>query len=317
METEDPPGEQLWITVTEEDVGLRLDKILANRFQEVRSRTYFERLIADGNVTLNNAPVKKRIKPNAGDEVAVTFVLSPEVQLDAEPIPLDILFEDAHLLVVNKPSGMVVHPAPGNWTGTFVNALLYHCKTLEPSGEAFRPGIVHRLDKETSGVLVAAKTSLAHQRLVHLFASRQVHKEYLAICVGNPGEGTVDAAIGRHPRHRKLMAVVTEGGRDAITKYRTLAISEDLSLVHIELITGRTHQARVHMRHRGTPVLGDPTYGSAGANQRYKRTRQMLHAQQIRFIHPITGEQLTLVAPLPADMQALVEMLKGTTSCSG
>jgi 23S rRNA pseudouridine1911/1915/1917 synthase len=303
---EDSPGERLWLTVTEEEAGQRLDTLLANRFQNIHSRTYFEQLIADGNVLLNGAPVKKRIKPRVDDEIEVTFVLSPELRLDPEPTPLDILFEDAHVLVVNKPPGMVVHPAPGNWSGTFVNALLYHCQALEASGESFRPGIVHRLDKETSGVLIAAKTVLAHQRLVHAFSQRRVRKEYLAICVGNPGEGVVAAAIGRHPQQRKLMAVVTEGGRHAETRYRTLAVSEDLSLVRLELITGRTHQARVHMRHRGTPVLGDPSYGSERANQRYKLERQMLHAERVELAHPMTGTPMTWVAPLPADMKTLV-----------
>lgn len=305
MDTEDLCSEQL--TITEAEAGQRLDKILSNRFQSY-SRTYLQELIASGHVTLNGASVKKRIQLRAGDEVEMRFSLSPEIgmSLIPEPIPFEILFEDDDLIVVNKPPGLVVHPAAGNWSGTFVNGLLHHCRSLEPCGEPFRPGIVHRLDKDTSGVLIAAKTSMAHQRLVHLFASRQVHKEYLAICGGNPGEGVIDAPIGRHPHQRKLMAVVPEGGRIAKTRYQTVAVHGELSLVQMTLITGRTHQARVHMRHRGTPILGDPVYGSGGLNERYERHRQMLHAQQLQLVHPMTGALFTWKAPLPPDMQELV-----------
>lgn len=310
MEPDDALGETVWLTISPEEAGERLDRILAHRYREVRSRTYFQHLIEEGNVLLNGVPEKKRSKPKAGDEVEVTFLLAPELDLKPEPIPLDILYEDEHILAINKPPGMVVHPAPGNWTGTFVNALLSHCASLELSGAPLRPGIVHRLDKDTSGLLLAAKTALAHQRLVALFASRQVHKEYLAICVGNLGDGEVHAPIGRHPRQRKVMAVRPEGGgRDALTRYRTLATKGDLSLVRIELITGRTHQARVHMRYRGAAVLGDATYGSASANSRFGVTRQMLHAERIHLTHPMTGALLQLQAPLPADMQVLVDQI--------
>lgn len=309
IDNEDAVEEQVWFTVSDDEAGHRIDKILAKRFEDLHSRSYLQRLIADGNVVINQSPVKKRIQPVAGDEIGVTFVLSEELTLTPENIPLTILYEDEHLLVINKPAGMVVHPAPGHWTGTFVNALMHHCQGLEASGGPLRPGIVHRLDKDTTGVLIAAKTALTHQKLVHLFATRQVYKEYVAICVGSPGDGVVDAPIGRHPRQRKQMAVLPEGGRAAITKYWTLAVHEDLSFVRIELTTGRTHQARVHMRHRGMPVLGDPIYGSASSNLRHKRERQMLHAQQLRLTHPITGASLSVTAPLPPDMANLVDRL--------
>lgn len=298
--------ETVVFSIVEAEAGERLDKILTQRYKEIRSRTYFQQLLADGHVLLNGQPVKKRVQPKVGDEVEVTFVLTPEIDLTPEPMVFDILYEDDHVLAINKPAGMVVHPAPGNWSGTFVNGLLYHCKGLESSGEASRPGIVHRLDKDTTGVLLAAKTVLAHQRLVEQFSGRTVHKEYLAICVGNPGEGEIRTQIGRDPRHRKMMAVLEEGGRLAVTRCKTLAVTEDRSLVRIELITGRTHQARVHMRYRGAPVLGDPIYGSPSANKRYSVQRQMLHAESMQFTHPMTGAPIKLLAPLPADMRMIV-----------
>ena len=293
------------IIISPEESGIRLDKILAARYQNVQSRTYFQHLIKQEAVLLNGLPVKKRMQPKEGDEVEVCFLATPELELAAEPIPLDIVFEDDYLLVVNKPAGMVVHPAPGNWSGTFVNALLYHCKSLQPADDSLRPGIVHRLDKDTSGLLLAAKTPLVQQRLIRMFADREIEKHYVAICVGNPGKATIDQPVGRHPVHRKKMAV-HEKGRRAITSFQTQAFDGKLSLVNIRIETGRTHQIRVHMLFHGTPVLGDSTYGNAQANTRYKADRQMLHAQKLRFNHPITGEQLEFIAPLPADMMGKV-----------
>lgn len=313
------------IVITEEEAGERLDKILARRFSDVRSRTYFQDLIQDHCVLLNGSPVKKRAQPKVGDEVEIAFRAAPELELAAEAIPLEILFEDEAILAINKPAGMVVHPAVGNWTGTFVNALLYHCQhldmkpcdSLRPENlspenlrpQDLRPGIVHRLDKETSGVLLAAKTSLAQQRMIALFASRSVYKEYLAICVGNPGTCEIEAPIGRHPVHRKLMAVV-ENGRAAISRCRTLAFDGQLSVVSLILVTGRTHQIRVHMKHRGTPVLGDPLYGNKAANQRHGKERQMLHAWRVRFAHPLTGAQLELEAPPPPEIAELMQKIQ-------
>lgn len=297
------------IVISEEEAGERLDKILARRYSDVRSRTYFQDLIEDHCVLLNGEPVKKRVQPKVGDEVEIAFRIAPELDLKAEAIPLEILYEDACLLAVNKPAGMVVHPAVGNWSGTFVNALLHHCQQLEVQDNV-RPGIVHRLDKETSGVLLAAKTTSAQQRLIALFASRSVYKEYLAVCVGNPGTCEIDAPIGRHPVHRKLMTVLQEGGRPALSRCQTLAFDGQLSLVSIVLVTGRTHQIRVHMKHRGTPVLGDPLYGSSAANQKYGKERQMLHAWRVRFAHPMTVETIELEAPLPPDMADLCDKIK-------
>lgn len=291
------------IIITEDEAGERLDKILAQRFDTIKSRTYFQMLIEEQKVLLNNCAVKKRIKPQTGDEVQIHFILTPEIGLSPEPIPLDILYEDDDILVINKPAGMVVHPGTGNWTGTFVNALLYHCKHLCEglSSSNLRPGIVHRLDKDTSGLLIAAKTTLAQQRLISMFANRQIHKEYLAICIGNPGDIEINAPIGRHPVNRKLMAVLPEG-RPALSFCKTLAYDNKFSIVRIILATGRTHQIRVHLKHIGTPVLGDASYGSVQMNAKQAVTRQMLHAQRLRFNHPINDKLVELEAPVPLDM---------------
>ncbi len=248
------PEEQESLIITAEEGGERLDKILAGRFRDIKSRTYFQYLIEEGRVWVNGESVKKREKLAEGDEVLIHFILTPEIGLCPEPIPLDIVYEDDALLAINKPAGMVVHPAVGNWTGTFVNALLHHCQGLEQS-EDLRPGIVHRLDKETTGLLIAAKTPLVQQRLIEQFSTRQVYKEYLAICLGNPGKQEIQAPIGRHPVNRKLMAVVPNG-RPAISRCETVAHRGTLSLVKIVLLTGRTHQIRVHLKHVGMAVLG-------------------------------------------------------------
>ncbi len=301
--------------ISEHEEGERLDKILANRLSEVGSRTYFQYLIDEGKVRLNGAPIKKRSKPKCGDEIEIEYVLTPELTLQPEDIPLNIIYEDESILVINKDSGMVVHPAAGHWSGTFVNALLFHCSkemdSLQKVGaSALRPGIVHRLDKDTSGLLLAAKTMQAQQRLVEMFSGRRVYKEYLAICVGNAGTGTIDAPIGRHPIKRKQMAVV-EGGRSALTHYRGLAFDGKISLVSIDLATGRTHQIRVHMKHHGTPILGDALYGVASFNTKYGAERQMLHAYQLRFEHPITGQAMEFKADIPMDMRRQLKPLEG------
>ena len=300
------------IFINEEEEGIRLDKVLAHRFHGVQSRTYFQFLIEEGRILLNGVPTKKRVKPVNGDEVEIHYILTPEIDLTPEPIPLQIIYEDSDLLVINKPSGMVVHPAPGHWTGTFVNALLYHCKEeLEnnPSNSSLRPGIVHRLDKETTGLLVAAKTSLAHQKLIEMFANREVHKEYLAVCVGNPGNVEINMAIARHPVHRKQMTTVKEGGRKALSICETLAHNHELSLVNVILATGRTHQIRVHMKHQGTPVLGDSTYGFEQANKKHGVSRQLLHAHLLRFNHPISRISLEFKAEVPEDMTKFIKKL--------
>lgn len=293
--------------ISEQEAGERLDKILAARFAKVASRTYFHYLIEENKVLLNGAPVKKRIKPKEGDEVEIEFLLTPELTISPENIPMDIIYEDEAILAVNKPPGMVIHPAPGNWSSTFVNALLFHCQNLP--GPPLRPGIVHRLDKDTSGVLIAAKTALAQQRLIEMFANRQIYKEYLAICLGNPGNCEIKTLIGRHPVNRKLMTVLEKGGREAITTCKTLSFDGKLSLVQAVIATGRTHQIRVHMKHRGTPILGDDLYGNHQANQKYGTERQMLHARLLRFKHPISRNDIELSAEIPYDMKTIIEKL--------
>lgn len=293
------------LSITEEEAHLRLDKLLSLRFPH-HSRTYFQYLIDKGCVLVNGSPVKKREKVDPSDEIDVCFELTLELSLTPEEIPLDILYEDDYLLAINKPAGMVVHPAPGHPTGTFVNALLHHCKSLKIDN--LRPGIVHRLDKETSGVLIAAKTSEAHAALVSLFSSRQIEKIYLAVTVGNPGDVRIDAPIKRHPVRRQEM-IVMENGKEAISECRVLSTNGKLSLVEVRLITGRTHQIRVHLKSRGTPVLGDSVYGSPSSNTHYGTTRQLLHAYRVRFRHPFSETLLELEAPLPTEIETVIKKI--------
>ncbi|MBS0621911.1 MAG: RluA family pseudouridine synthase [Verrucomicrobia bacterium] len=275
--------------ITSFDEDLRLDKLLARRYPG-QSRVYFQSLIDQGLILLNGKPPKKRDRPLLGDEVQITFASAPEIALEAENIPLHLLYEDESLIAIDKPSGLVVHPGAGNWSGTFVNALLHHCKSLPEGG--VRPGIVHRLDKETSGVLIAAKTKEAQFALSQAFAERKVYKEYLAITVGSPGNVTIDAPIGRSPNDRKKMTV-TEKGKRAVTHLHVLKRNEKYALVQAIIETGRTHQIRVHLQHHRTPILGDKLYGTSAAD------RLMLHAQRLKFTHPITGQPLEILAPPP------------------
>ena len=289
------------IIISKEQENIRLDAMLATHYKE-HSRSYFQYLIDQGAVLVNGSPVKKRTKPKADDEIEVCFLLTPEIDLTPEDIPLDILFEDEHLLAINKPAGMVVHPAPGHPSKTFVNALLYHCSTLPHESGDLRPGIVHRLDKETTGILLAAKTTQAHQRLVSLFSQRAIKKRYVALCMGNPGDRLINAPIARHRIRRKEMCVDSERGKEALTRVQVLAHTGNFSLVEVDLMTGRTHQIRVHMKHIGSPILGDPTYGPAALNKKLGLARQLLHAQHLFFKHPLTNKPLELSAPLPKEM---------------
>lgn len=296
------------LAVQEDEVGERIDKVLAQRFQTAKSRSYFQFLIEEQRVLVNGSPVKKRYCLQPEDEILIHFILTPEMGLTPELIPLNILYEDEDLIVVNKPAGMVVHPAPGHWNGTFANALLGHCKNLSSSFQgSIRPGIVHRLDKDTSGLLIGAKSALAHQRLIEIFSGRQIEKEYLTICIGNPGRQEIRAPIGRHPVHRKLMAVVPEKGRDALTFCETISHQQPFSLVRIRLATGRTHQIRVHFKHIGCPILGDNTYGSSQTNLKYGVKRQFLHASSLRFLHPITNKPLEFKAMLAEDLSSFIQ----------
>jgi 23S rRNA pseudouridine1911/1915/1917 synthase len=292
-------------TVSPQEAHERLDKLLSLHFPEY-SRTYFQFLIERGCILVDGRILKKRETPKEGDRIEVDFVLPPEISLQPQNIPLDILYEDEHLIAINKPAFMVVHPAAGHPKDTFVNALLYHCRQLE-IGDSLRPGIVHRLDKDTSGILLAAKTAFTHAKLVELFSNRKIQKHYIAVCVGTPKEGLIDAAIKRHPVKRKEMAINVTEGKEAKSICHVLGKDDSLSLVEIQLLTGRTHQIRVHLKHLGTPILGDAVYGSWSANKKFKPPRQLLHAQHLHFIHPITQEVLNLSAPIPNDLASYIK----------
>lgn len=288
----------------------RLDKYLAAKFDQKYSRTYFQHLIENNLVLVNGKPVKKRIAVSAGDEIEIQFSYNQEITLIPEEIPLDILFEDESIIAINKPKGFVVHPAPGHWTHTFANALLYHCKTLEGS-DSLRPGIVHRLDKDTTGVLIAAKNLQTQQKLTEAFANRQVYKEYLAICFGNPKHATVEAPIGRHPKLRQKMAILPTG-RKALSFVETLHSENGLSLVKIIIATGRTHQVRLHLNYLNAPVLGDTVYGNSSANLKFKTDRPYLHASSLKIVHPHKKQELIFEAPIPPDMKLIIaKHLKG------
>jgi len=281
------------------DEPKRLDKLLAERFTDY-SRSYFQYLIEIGSITRNGKGVKKREIPAVGDEIQILFSVPPEMKLIPEDIPLDILYEDEAVICINKPVGMVVHPAPGHPTGTFVNALLYHCKSLPL--QDLRPGIVHRLDKDTSGVLLAAKTLDAHRKLIEAFSSRKIDKEYLTITVGKPAKESIDAPIGRHPVKRKEMTTI-ETGRHALTHFEVIDSREGFSFVRVKPVTGRTHQIRVHLKAQNTPVLGDPIYGPEKLSRKLGARRTLLHAHRLSFPHPSTGERVEITAPPPEDFQ--------------
>jgi len=301
--------EHEFLFITAEEEGIRIDRLLADRFPN-HSRTYFQHLLDIGCVLLNGEPVKKRVMPEEGDEIEICFQATPEASLEPENIPLEILYEDEYILAVNKPAGLVVHPAPGHWTGTFVNALLYHCKDIAPGTDPLRPGIVHRLDKDTTGVLLAAKTRQAHQKLIELFSTRKMDKLYLAICHGRPCNTIINAPIGRHPVHRKEMTALPDG-REAITEIQIAACNDKASLVLAKPRTGRTHQIRVHLKHMGCPIIGDALYGKGDQHH-----RQLLHAYRLTFEHPITGSILRLVAPIPEDMKLWLQKLCGPSLCA-
>lgn len=291
--------------VSKEAEGERLDKLLCNHYPTY-SRSYFQYLIDRNAILVNGAPAKKRVKPQAGDEIEICFLLTEQLSANPEPIPLEILYEDQWLIAINKPSGLVVHPAPGSPSGTFVNALLHHCQAiLNQPFDSLRPGIVHRLDKETTGVLIAAKTYETHQQLISQFSKRTLDKRYLAICVGKPPEGLLSAPIKRHPIYRQEMTVAADG-KEALSQIHVRAHKKELSLVDVTLLTGRTHQIRVHLKHVGCPILGDPLYGACSSNQKYGVTRQLLHATRLTLQHPHTGKTLVIEAAPPADMQKFI-----------
>lgn len=298
------PENEVWV-VEPYQKGLRLDMALAERFKPY-SRSYFQRLIDEGLIVVNGSIEKKRYKVASGDEIEVEFPLETSSHIAAEDIKLDVVFEDEHLLVVNKPASMIVHPGAGQSSGTLANALAFR-GVSGTSGAAHRPGIVHRLDKDTSGVIITAKHALAHSLLVEAFSSRKVEKIYLAISCKNEAPSRVEAPISRDPNHRQKMAVV-EGGKPAITEFNTIESSSGdwpLFGLWVKLLTGRTHQIRVHLRHQNAPILGDSVYGWSAWNDHFSVHRQMLHAYRLSLTHPFTGEKMSFEAPMPEDMAAL------------
>ncbi|MDO4174483.1 MAG: RluA family pseudouridine synthase [Eubacteriales bacterium] len=297
------------VHVTQEDTGKRVDKLLSEQLPDL-TRSAIQHLMQDGCVTIRQLPVKKNAKALAGDEIIIELPEPKEIAIEPEPIPLDIVYEDADIVVVNKPKGMVVHPAPGNWQGTLVNALMYHCgDSLSGINGEIRPGIVHRIDKDTSGLLVVAKNDRAHQSLAEQIKLHSAGRQYYAVVYGTPKEyqGTICAPIARHPVDRKKMAVLA-GGREAITHYEVLEQYRGYSYMTFRLETGRTHQIRVHMAHIGHPIIGDPLYGPA--KDTWKLAGQCLHAGALSLTHPATGERMTFEAPLPAYFITVLQKLR-------
>ena len=294
------------LIVPTNEAKIRLDQFLAKRLPEF-SRSRLQQLIRDGFVRLNNSASRPRQIVRAGDKIELTEPPLEKVETLPEPIPLETLFEDNDLIVINKPPGLVVHPGAGHREHTLVNALLNHCTTLSGIGGKERPGIVHRLDKETSGCLVVAKNDTTHRHLSKQFAARTVEKIYLALVAGKLPKttGVIEEKIGRHPVHRQRMSATTLRGRAAKTEYRAVRSSNRASLIECRLHSGRTHQIRVHLHHLGHPVLGDKVYAPRFAKD---FPRQMLHAWKLGFRHPRTGEWRSFEAPLPDDFAAAIKL---------
>ena len=302
--------ETLEFTAAPADAGQRLDRWLAGQ-AGAPSRSALQGLMEAGYVRRNGAPANKKDKLAAGDRITLTLPDPQPIEAQPQDIPLDIVYEDDHLLVVNKPKGMVVHPAPGNPDGTLVNALLYHCRgQLSGVGGAIRPGIVHRIDKDTSGLLVVAKDDLTHQGLSEQMAVHAIHRVYHAVVYGNIRQdaGTIEAPIGRDPRDRKRMAVTPGQGKRACTHWQVLERFGRFTLLACRLETGRTHQIRVHMAHIGHPLAGDPVYGPRSVIRELQG--QCLHAKELGFRHPVTGQELRFDSPLPAYFTTFLERLR-------
>ena len=305
-------------TASEAEVGARLDAYLAAQI-DGWSRARLQRLIEAGDVLVNSKQAKASYKVSAKDEIEVELTPPPASNFTPENIPLEIVFEDDHVIVINKPAGLVVHPAAGIHSGTLANALAYHFQQLSNAG-SIRPGIVHRLDKDTSGLLVAAKTESGHENLADQFRAREVFKSYVALVYGvvKQESGRIDQPIARDPRNRTRMAIVP-GGRGALSLYKTRRSYDSFTLLDVELKTGRTHQIRVHLSWLKHPVVGDELYAGGRDNnvqdvqlraQIRKLKRQFLHAEKLGFRHPQTGEPMQFVAPLPAQLASLLEKLE-------
>ncbi|NQT06542.1 MAG: RluA family pseudouridine synthase [Candidatus Omnitrophica bacterium] len=288
----------------EKDNNKRLDLFLVENLTADYSRSFVQRLILKGHASVNDTVVKRHARIKKGDLVVFTVPPPVETRISAEDIPLNIVFEDDHLIVIDKPAGMVVHPAVGNKRGTMVNALLWHCKDLSGVGGQLRPGIVHRLDKDTSGLLVAAKDDYTHKRLSDQFKKRTTRRKYIAFVKGvvQLDNGTIDLPIGRHKRQREKMAVSFTEAKDAITHYKVLKRYDNYTMLELELGTGRTHQIRAHMEYLGHSLLGDKKYGKASN----LIERHALHAAMLGFKHPVTKKMMEFKSEMPDDMKRLL-----------
>lgn len=294
-----------------QDTGRRIDVYL-NEMLDDLSRSALQKLIEKNEIMVNQKAINKNYKLREGDEISVNIPEPESIDILPEDIPLDILYEDRDLIVVNKPQNMVVHPAPGHYSGTIVNALMYHCgDNLSGINGVLRPGIVHRIDKDTSGVLVAAKSEAAHRGLTEQLAAHSMKRIYNAIVYNSfkEDEGTVDKMLARSPQDRKKITVVAKGGRNAVTHYRVMQRMGNFTLLELQLETGRTHQIRVHMSHIGHPLLGDPVYGPK--KQPYNLLGQVLHARVLGFVHPVTGEYMEFETKLPDYFEKLILKLGG------
>ena len=296
------------ILLVSEVEGVRLDSFVSDALEEI-SRSYAATLCEEGRITLNGKPLRKNYKVSVGDRIEIDLPEPEPLEVSPENIPLDIVYEDEDLIVVNKPQGMVVHPAPGNFSGTLVNALLFHCgNSLSAINGVIRPGIVHRIDKDTAGLLVIAKNNEAHTALAEQLKAKKANRRYLALVLGRVKEaGTVDKPIARSPSDRKKMAVVS-GGREAVTHYRPIEHYEGYTLVECVLETGRTHQIRVHMASIGHPIAGDPVYGAK--NDKTKSNGQLLFAKTLGFNHPRSGEYVEFSAEMPDWFSEIMGKLK-------
>ena len=301
----------LELIVSREQHGDRLDRFVATQLPSY-SRSHVQHLIDTGYITVDGSSRKSKFKVTPGEVVRVNVPEPVSTALEPEAIPLDVIYEDADVLVIDKPVGMVVHPAPGHRTGTLVNAVLHHVPGIAVGGVG-RPGIVHRLDKDTSGLMVIAKSDAGHQTLVAQWNDRAVLKAYLAVVQGlvEPDDATIDAPIARDPVHRQKMAVI-RGGREAVTHFTVSERFSDSSLLDVIIDTGRTHQIRVHLAFIGHPVVGDKTYGSAGGSSAFDAPRQMLHAARLSFTLP-DGKRASFTAPPPADFEAVLNRLRATS----
>lgn len=292
------------------DAGKRLDSYLAESFDEL-TRSRVQKLIAQGEIKVNGKEVRANYKLKDSDDVEINIPEAREVEIEAEEIPLDIVFEDDCMLVVNKPQGMVVHPAAGNYSGTLVNALMSHCgDNLSGINGEIRPGILHRIDKDTSGLLMVAKNDRAHMGLSEQIKEHSLTREYLALVHGRIKEdsGTIDAPIGRDEKDRKKMTITTKNSRNAVTHFFVLERFDKYTFVRCRLETGRTHQIRVHMSKNGHPIVGDPVYGRK--KEEFKLNGQLLHAHMIGFIHPVTGEYMEFLREIPEYFEDVLEKLR-------